>query len=215
MNTIRFDELDSYRDLHLILESKTIAAPSPKTATTDIPGGDGVLDFTEYFGEVNYNNRKLTFEFSTIVPKKYFLELFSRVQNKLHGKRMKIVLSDDPEFYYYGRVTINEWKSNKRIGKMTIEVDAEPYKYKQVMTVISDVLTSTKNIVCFNLNKAVVPKITVEGRAVIKLGGYSVATEDESITDDNIAFTQGENVLTVSPEQGQVIITIEYQERGL
>ena len=49
----------------LVLSKKTIEAPSPKLETVDIPGADGKLDMTEYFGDVKYNNRKIKLEFST------------------------------------------------------------------------------------------------------------------------------------------------------
>ena len=45
------------------------------------------------------------------------------------GKNSLIIVSDDDlEHYYFGRVTVNEWKSEKKMGKIVIEVDAEPYK---------------------------------------------------------------------------------------
>lgn len=130
MNGITFGGFHSYRDFSLILAQKTIGTPSPKTETIDIPGGDGVLDFTEFFGEVKYNNRQLSFDFSTLVRQEQFMTLFSTVQNALHGQKMKIVLDDDPECYYIGRITVNEWKADQNIGKLTIDCDCEPYKYK-------------------------------------------------------------------------------------
>lgn len=130
MNGITFGGYHSYRDFSLILAQKTIGTPSPKTETIDIPGGDGVLDFTEFFGEVKYNNRQLSFEFSTLVRQEQFMTLFSTVQNALHGQKMKIVLDDDSDWYYIGRITVNEWKADKNIGKLSIDCDCEPYKYR-------------------------------------------------------------------------------------
>ena len=60
MKGIKFGNYHSYEAFQLILASKTIGTPSPKTETIDIPGGDGVLDLTEYFGEPKYGNRKLS-----------------------------------------------------------------------------------------------------------------------------------------------------------
>lgn len=213
MNTIIFNELDSYDDLKLVLISKTIPAPEPKTTTVDIPGGDSVLDFSEYFGNINYKNRKLSFEFNAIGDKKNFLVLYSDIQNQIHGKKMKVILSDDPDFYYYGRVTINEWKTDKNIGKLTIEVDAEPYKYKKSVTLVSDIITSEKTIVCINLRKPVVPRITVTAETTIKFGNYQVTASAGTFTDDNIVFEEGQNVLSVSSLGSTV--SFEYQERGL
>ena len=130
MNGITFGNLHSYRDLHLVLAEKTISAPSPKVETIDVPGGDGVLDLTEFFGEVKYNNRTLSFVFNTAVPKSQFLTLFSRVQNLLHGQKMAIYFDEEPEWYYIGRINIAEWKADKRVGTITVDCDCEPFKYR-------------------------------------------------------------------------------------
>ena len=79
MKGVKFGNYHSYNDLDLILSQKIIGTPSIKTEVIDIPGGDGVLDLTEYFGETKYGNRPLTFEFSTVVPRSQFMELFSKV----------------------------------------------------------------------------------------------------------------------------------------
>ena len=130
MKGVKFGNYHSYDDFNLILTQKTIGTPSPKTEIIDIPCSDGVLDLTEFFGEVKYNNRALSFEFSTTVPQDEFMALFSRVQNALHGQKMQIVLDDDSEWCYTGRITVSEWKAEKRIGKLTIDCDCEPYKSK-------------------------------------------------------------------------------------
>lgn len=136
MNTVTFGDLRSYEDLQLLLTGKTIGTPSPKVETVDIPGGDGVIDLTDAFGETKYKNRSLSFNFETIVPRSQFMNVFSSVQNKLHGKRMRIQLSEDPNYYYVGRISVHEWKADKRIGRFTVDCDCEPYKYKVNETVL-------------------------------------------------------------------------------
>lgn len=111
--------------------------------TVDIPGGDGVLDLTEFFGEVKYNNRTLSFEFSSQVPPEQFMAQFTKVQNALHGKKMRIVLTEDPGWYYIGRISVSEWKADRNIGKLTIDCDCEPYKYKLEKTTVSATLDGT------------------------------------------------------------------------
>ena len=130
MKGITFGNLHSYRDLNLILAEKVIGTPSPKTELIEIPGSDGVLDFTEFFDGIKYNNRKLSFEFSTMVPQSEFMSLFSTVQNALHGQKLTIILDDDPEWYYIGRISVSEWKAERLTGKLTIDCDCEPYKYR-------------------------------------------------------------------------------------
>ena len=130
MKGILFGSYHSYKDLHLVLSEKVIGTPSPKEETIDIPGGDGVLDLTEFFGGVKYENRQLSFEFSTLVPQSQFMDLFSMVQNALHGQKMNISLDADPEWYYTGRISVSEWKADKSIGRLTIDCNCEPYKHR-------------------------------------------------------------------------------------
>lgn len=113
----------------MILTHKTIGTPTPKTETIDIPGGDGVLDMTEFFGEVKYGNRPITYEFSTAIPYEQFPAFFSRVQNALHGQKVRIVDDADPDCYYIGRLTVSEFQAKRAIGTLAIDCDCEPYKY--------------------------------------------------------------------------------------
>lgn len=125
---VKFGNYHSWHDLSLILTDKEIGTPAPKTALVNIPGGDGVLDFTEAFGGVKYENRKLSFDFVTIVPQEEFMEQFSLIQNALHGQRMEISLDADPGWFYTGRVSVSPWKADRRVGKITIDCDCQPYK---------------------------------------------------------------------------------------
>lgn len=221
MNGVRFGALHSYNDLDLLLTSKTIETPKVKTMVVDVVGGDGQLDYTEYFGKVNYYNRKLSFEFSTIINPKEFLSLYSRLQNLFNGKKMQVTLDDDPDFYYIGRVTVNEWKSNKRIGLIAIEVDAEPYKLKQAPTVMYRTITQPTAINCHNLRKSVIPKITlttVGAEATISFGENYTSEAFKHECPDELIFEEGQNVITVIPTANSVLplgVRIEYQEGSL
>ena len=154
MKGILFDTFHSFDNFALILTSKTIGQPVVKTEYVEVLGADGQLDLTEAFGEVKYLNRKLTFVFSIFEDANEWAAAYSRVLNNLHGKKMKIVLDDDPEFYYIGRVNVSDYISAKRIGNITIEVDAEPYKYKQILTIVTNTVSGTLTVNYTNLRKS-------------------------------------------------------------
>lgn len=122
-----------FGDIHtssyeLVLSKKTIEAPSPKLETVDVPGADGSLDMTEYFGGVRYNNRKIKLEFSTELSGNELLEMYSNVQNDLHGVRFdSIILDDDKDYRYTGRV-VSVSLTESRISRIIIECECEPYK---------------------------------------------------------------------------------------
>ena len=213
MKGIKFGEYHSYNDFSLILTSKSIGTPSPKTEVIDIPGGDGVLDLTEFFGEVKYGNRELSFEFSTMVPQEEFMELFSNVQNALHGKKMQIVLDDDAEWAYFGRITVSEWKAEKSIGKLTIDCDCEPYKARFGDTVVYQLVSGTEESVYLpNGRKSVVPVIDITGNVNLTFGESFWALSEGRYELPALKLTNGNNTVVVG---GNGTATFTYRERGL
>lgn len=213
MKGIRFGNYHSWNDFSLILSQKTIGTPSPKTETIDIPGGDGVLDLTDFFGEVKYNNRNLSFDFSTMVPQEQFMDLFSRVQNALHGQKMQIILDDDSEWYYTGRITVSEWKAEKNIGQLTIDCDCEPFKTRHGDTVIFQAVEGTEaTVILPNGIKPVVPIIDITGNINLTFGTNFWALSEGRYELPAVKLVNGENTILV---EGTGTATFTYRERGL
>lgn len=207
MNGVRFDTKHSHDDLDLILSSKIIGSPSVKTTTVDIPGADGVLDFTEFFGEPKYNNRTLTFEFRSIKAFSEQLAQDSSVKNALHGKKMKIILDDDPNHYFYGRVSVGNWENENNIGKVTITCDCEPYKRKQTVTTTTFTASKTAQIGTITNpgRMTVVPTVEVsastEGEEVsvaLQFDEGSISLGAGMYTLDNFALKQGAHTIQYS-----------------
>lgn len=212
MKGIKFGNYHSYDDFSLILSQKTIGTPSPKVETVDIPGGDGVLDLTDFFGEVKYNNRNLSFDFATKVPPEQFMDLFSRVQNALHGQKMQIILDDDAEWCYTGRITVSEWKAEKNIGKLTIDCDCEPYKNKLADTVVSRAVDGSETVVLTNSKKIVVPTIDITGNVNLTFGTNFWSLSAGRYDLPAVQLVNGENIILL---EGTGTATFTYRERGL
>jgi phage-related protein len=216
--SVNFDNFNTWDDFSLIRATKSISSPEPKYIKVEIEGSDGELDLTEYFGDVKYKNRKISFEFSTLRPKVEFPELFSTIQDSLHGRRMKIVLEEDSDFYYVGRVTVDEWKSNKNIGLITIDCDCEPYKYKARPTVRTLTLTGTRTqYVLSNMRKQVVPTFTINAPTTIEFNNstFAIGTtgmSQQTFTIPEITLNKGNNIVYLT---GTGTVKIEYQEGGL
>lgn len=213
MKGILFDNLHSYNDFSLILTSKTIGQPVIKTEYVEVLGADGQLDLTDAFGDVKYNNRKLTFVFSIKEDKEDYLTVYSGILSNIHGKKMKIVLDDDPNFYYIGRVNVSDYNSSKRIGNITIEVDAEPYKYKQIFTIVTRTVSGTLTVDYPNLRKQVIPKFVTNAAVTITYNGntYTISGSGTHIIP-NIIFKRGINTLTLT---GTASVAVHYQEGDL
>lgn len=212
MKGISFGSYHSYDDFNLILSQKIIGTPSPKTEVIDIPGSDGVLDLTEFFGEVKYNNRNLSFEFSSVVPQSEFMDLFTRVQGALHGKKMNIVLDDDSSWYYVGRITVSEWKAEKSIGKLTIDCDCEPYKIKIADTVIQQVVNGAVTVNLPNSMKSVVPTIDITGSVNLTFGTNYYALTEGRYDLPGVQLVYGDNSVLLD---GTGTASFTYRERGL
>lgn len=212
MKGVKFGNYHSYDDFSMILSQKTMGTPSPKVETIDIPGGDGVLDLTDFFGEVRYNNRNLSFDFSTMIPHEQFMDLFSRVQNALHGQKMQIILDDDAEWFYTGRITVSEWKAEKNIGKLTIDCDCEPYKNKLADTVVSRAVDGSETVVLTNSKKIVVPTIDITGNINLTFGTNYWALSEGRYDLPAVQLVNGENIILL---EGTGTATFTYRERGL
>ena len=209
MKGVQFGAYHSYDDLQLILTSKQLGSPAVKENKIDIPGADSALDLTDFFGEPKYNDTVHKFEFSTMVPHKEFPTLFSRIKNAIHGKRLRIILDDDPAFFYWGRCNVSAFTSAKGIGTVSVECDCEPYKYKVNKTVVSATVSGTQAITLTNSRKRAVPEITTTATMTIAFDGGSATTNAGTFTIPELELVEGENVITVT---GTGTITFTWQE---
>ena len=122
------DEKHSYRDFGLRIISVNIGLPEVKKSLIDIPGADGYVDMTDYFG-TRYENRKIKVE-CDFEDKGYsnWAARISDISNYLHGKPVKLIFDFDEGYYYDGRGECEYEKSNRRYGKITLTFDCKPYK---------------------------------------------------------------------------------------
>ena len=133
---VKFGKYHSYEDFSLLLikGGVQISTPDAKIEEVEVLGADGTHDLTEYFGEVKYHNRTLTFTFETTKRHQEFYDLVVEIANKLHGRKLNIVYEREPNFYYVGRAKVNEYKSIEKIGRLVIECTCEPYKLEYYET---------------------------------------------------------------------------------
>ena len=133
LHSVAFGDVNTYDDLHLVpVEVPVVTMPKPKTKTYDLPGADGQLDLTELLtGEVPYSNREGSFEFYVLndYPGYSWFDVHNKIVNYLHGKKMRMILEDDPAFYYNGRFAVDSWKTEKDWSRLTISYNLEPFKY--------------------------------------------------------------------------------------
>lgn len=125
------DNIHTARDWGLKLISIYIPMPEPKAQQVDIPGGDGSIDLTEMNGRPAYYDREgieLVFDLMDESYKKWFLK-YSEFAREVHGKKVKMVLDDEPNHYYMVRLNLDSKKTNPVFSEVVLSGTAEPFKY--------------------------------------------------------------------------------------
>lgn len=138
-HSVTYGEKNTWDDWHLIPTSRPLFnPPGVKTSYLDIPGANGIIDLTESLtGYPVYENRTGSQEYIVSNGYKPWDVIYSEIMNYLHGQRMKAVLEDDKAFYYEGRFSVNQWKSDKNWSLITIDYDVYPYK-KELNSSVED-----------------------------------------------------------------------------
>ena len=213
IHNVRFGNIDSYKDLGLILTSREISAPKVKENYVDIDGADGSIDLTEAFGRVFYEDRDMSLSFTCLDDPKDFWKIFSRCQNLLHGRKFKIVFDDDEDWYYLGRVSIDQWETDKVIGSMNFDITCDPWKYWRDETVIKETIPGQKKIRLFNFSRPVNPVFKVNASMSLEFKGKMViAPVNKEFNSSDILLSEGDNWLAVN---GTGKISIRYQMGSL
>lgn len=131
MQGVTFGNKHTYRAWKLLLKSNpVISSPKPKTKIILVPGTNTVIDLTESLtgGEVKYEPRTIQCEFYVMGGRSKWPAVYTAILNEIHGKKLKIIMDDDPNYYYFGRVAIDDFKSDKTAASIVITAEVEPYK---------------------------------------------------------------------------------------
>lgn len=126
--------LDTWTDLHLIpTERPVIAPPKVRENYVDIPGAHGSVDLTDILiGRPLYENRTGSFTFYVDHTNEEYDRwdyAYDKLLNLLNGFKKKIILKDSPSYYYEGRLSVNEWKTDKLASQITLDYNVFPFKY--------------------------------------------------------------------------------------
>lgn len=119
----------SYRAYELWPKSKmAVQPPDVRETYIDIAGMDGELDLSEVLtGYPSYGSRDGKFEF-TVMDRSHWDYVYSRLMNEIHGKKMYVILEEDSNYYYTGRLKVNSFKSKKNTATIVVDAYLDPYK---------------------------------------------------------------------------------------
>lgn len=211
MNTIKFGNKDSYTDFNLILRPKERPFPTPKTNYVSIEGRDGDLDLTTSLtGDVKYENISYSLEFTLKDKRVDWEDTLLELSTYLHGKKMELTFSEDPNWYYVGRYTLNNVESDRNIGLISIDCNLEPYRLKKEETVKT--ITGTGILTLSNTRKWVMPTITSSETMQFKYEGKTF-TANGTLQTPDIILKEGDNTLEVTSGAGT--LSVRYREGKL
>lgn len=132
-HSIKIDGIDCYSEWGLIPDGRVhVVPPSVKTKVVEIPGSNGTIDLTTSLtGYPLYGNREGSFNFFiTRKGQNYnWVTLNDKLLKVIHGRKIKVILEDDPEYYYVGRCTLGEWTEGRPYDTISLNYVFEPYKW--------------------------------------------------------------------------------------
>lgn len=202
-------------DWGLVMGAKVIGSPPPKEKYIELADRDGDLDFTDALtGIPAYGTRGLSFSFEYLDDPKEWTRLFTEIRNFLHGRRMKIFEPDDLDYYYTGRVTVDD-PSGGLVKTFSVTVKADTWKHKATgETVVSEAVEADKTIVLMNDWRPVSPTITTTGAVSFSFKGtnYAIAGAGD-FRFPKLRLAYGENEILILSGSGE--ITFRYHEGAI
>ncbi len=189
-----FGDKYSWEDYGSIMNYARITPPVPKTNYVDIAGGNSALDLTEALGGIVYEDGDIEFKFTL-----FSLSDLSKMKNDIHGKRGKIVLQREADYYYDGRTTCTKQVQEGRIYELYFTARVYPYKYERFESVyVESVTGQDKEVILQNASMPVMPKIKVDGNIYLIFEGVRYSMGMGEYQHPDIILQEGDNRIRLS-----------------
>ena len=134
-------KVNTWDDWGLVGSSRpTIAPPKPVTNLIKIVGATKFYNASEILtGYPTYESRVGSIEFIVLndwnkPDAKRWIDIYNEVCEYLHGHELCCVLEDEPDYYYSGVFSVNEFASGEYNSTIVIDYELQPYKYNRQMS---------------------------------------------------------------------------------
>lgn len=109
-----------------------IGDPVQETFYVDVPGASAPLDLSESLCDRPiFKSRPINVLLGGGKTRLDWDSIISTYRNEIEGQIVKLVFSNDPFFYWRGRVNITNFDRTRELGNFNLSVPmAEPYKYE-------------------------------------------------------------------------------------
>ena len=210
---VQIGEFKTFTDWGLKLESMSVSFPEAKTDQVDIPGANGLLDLSEVNGQICYKNRTLTLNFSLLDDYTEWHDLSSKIARALHGKVVKCILPDDPNYYYEGRFSLQSTKNSDVLADFVFSGDVQPFKmerYTAAENWLWDLFSFENGIVrgyseisvsgsltleVIGSDMPIVPEITCSAAMNVEIGGQVFELVEGVNKNYDIVLGSGRNMM--------------------
>lgn len=135
-HSVIFGDKNTYDDWKIVPSERPVfSPPQQKTTYLDIPGANGSLDVSDSLtGYPVFEDREGSFNFYVLnqedgIKNYNWTTTYSAIMNYLHGRQMKVILEDDPKWYYNGRFWVGDWSPDANHSKISIKYRVGPYKW--------------------------------------------------------------------------------------
>ena len=190
-------ELHTARDLDMILIKNECTAdnPEPKRLTENIPGRNGVVDYSDYYdGVIFYENRTVSYKFFFGGTPHEVSRAVEKL-NRYHGRKITVVEDDDPDFSLTGSasVSVDERAPYGNYVYMTLSLDAEPYRWRSEPTVLRESGVSGTRCIEVENGTAPVP-------LTLKINSLNAPSDGYAVRVSVASSRYSEVVQTIGPE---------------
>lgn len=190
--------------------------PTPVTNFLDVPGRiKGPLDMSNILtdGLPTYGSRPFSATLETSEGNRLEREArISDMVNRLHGRRVHIVVPDKPNYYAVGTITVQRKYNDMAHGSVEIAGTCEPWLYAAEEIVVQlQATAAVQTATLLNMGvMPVVPVLQVEGGTVtLQYNGMSLGMDMGSYQWPDLFLTPGEHAVTYT---GAGTLTITYRE---
>lgn len=150
------------------LNQLAFSDPVHQSNLVTVPGRDGALDLSTVLndGEPSYSPRTLSARFESSEGTR--MERNARISamvNQLDGRRMNIILPDDPTRYITGRVSVMVEYSDMAHAAVNVSAVCDPWRYNRLETRLTLEATDAEQLTVLpnSGRRIAVPSVTVKG----------------------------------------------------
>ena len=220
--SVRLGDYDTASDGLWTLAALDFQEPELETNLVPIPGRTrGPLDLSYVLteGEPCYGSRSISITLESSEGDRAARQLrISNMINRLHGRRVDIVLPDHPQHYATGRLSVKQSYNDLAHAAVEVSGTCELWLYSAEETQVVLQATSSEQVAHLTNSGAmtVVPVLEVTAEAgqniLLKYGTASGSFSAGIYSWPTLWLTPGEHEVTYS---GAGIMTIKYREAVL